>query len=166
MKRLSQAIVTCALTFTLVAPARGAVGTSFGAAPAVVIGAASMGLAVGGVYGGYRLIKRGKIVIGTAAIVASIAVGAFGFMLLDGGQEARFAELSAEGAEELGLSELDREIYNSEVEQVNAVAREIGAELLRQKSQDPELARDLWIDLGTTLSPETMKTVIAIAQQH
>lgn len=67
---------------------------------------------------------------------------------------------------DLNLSESDREFNNSEIEQVKAVAREIRPELAKQGPQRAELARDLWIEYGNELSPETMKAVIAIAQQE
>lgn len=165
MKHLKRALVTCALVTSMVGPARASLALTFGGAPAVVVGVAAMGLAAGGAYGGYRLIKTGRPVLGGLAILGSAALGVFGFALLDGGQEAQFTELTPEGAEQLGISEAERAVYNEEVEQVNAIAREIGSELLRMKSNDPELARDMWMELGTELSPETMKTVIAIAQQ-
>ncbi len=165
MKSLKKAAVSCALLVTMIAPARSAVGITFAAPLAVVAGVAAMGVSAGAAYGGYRLVKKGSTVAGVAVMILSAGGGYFGFLLLDGEQKAQFSELSSEGAEGLKISESDREIYNSEIEQVNAIAREIGSELAKQGSDSAELARDMWIELGTELSPETMKTVIAIAQQ-
>lgn len=165
MKRIQKAIFSSALVLTLITPARASLGISFAAPGAVIAGVATMGIAAGGGYGGYRLIKTGKPVLGGAVIVLSLAVGLFGLGLLDGGQKAEFSELSEDAAAALGVTPYELETYNSEIEQVNAIAREIGSELLKQKSDSPALARELWMELGTELSPETMKTVIAIAQQ-
>jgi hypothetical protein len=165
MKCFKRAIVSCALVATMVAPARAAVGITFAAPLAVVAGVAAMGVSAGAAYGGYRLIKQGKTAIGVGVMILSAGGGYFGFLLLDGQQSAKFSELSAEGAADLGISATDLEIYNSEVEQVNAIAREIGSELAAQNSDSADLARDLWMEYGTQLAPETMKTVIAIAQQ-
>lgn len=165
MKCLKRAIVSCALVATMVAPARAAVGITFAAPLAVVAGVAAMGVSAGAAYGGYRLIKNGKTAVGIAVLVVSAAGGYFGFLLMDGQQEAKFGELSSEGASQLGISASELAIYNSEVEQVNAIAREIGSELAAQNSDSADRARDLWMEYGTQLAPETMKTVIAIAQQ-
>lgn len=165
MKCFKKAIVSCALIATMVAPARAAVGITFAAPLAVVAGVAAMGVSAGAAYGGYRLIKNGKTAVGIAVLVVSAAGGYFGFLLMDGQQEAKFGELSPEGASQLGISASELAVYNSEVEQVNAIAREIGSELAAQNSDSADLARDLWMEYGTQLAPETMKTVIAIAQQ-
>lgn len=165
MKCLSKVVVTCALVATMISPARSAVGISFAAPLAVVAGVAAMGVAGTAGYGGYRLIKRGQTALGIAVMTLSAGGAYFGFLLLDGEQEAKFAELSERSAAELGVSESDRAIYNSEIEQVNAIAREIGSELVKQNSDSADLARDMWMELGNHLAPETMKTVIAIAQQ-
>lgn len=165
MKCFKKAIVSCALIATMVAPARAAVGISFAAPFAVVAGVAAMGISAGAAYGGYRLVKTGKTALGIGVMILSAGGGYFGFLLLDGEQGAKFSELSAEGASDLGITAAELEIYNSEVEQVNAIAREIGSELTKQNSDSADLARDMWMELGTQLAPETMKTVIAIAQQ-
>jgi len=165
MKCFKKAIVSCALIATMTAPARASLGSTFAAPPAVIAGVAAIGVSAGAAYGGYRLIKNGKTAAGIAVMVLATAGGLFGLMLLDGQQEAKFSELSPEGAEELGISAEELEVYNSEVEQVNAIAREIGSELSKQGSESADLARDMWMDYGTQLAPETMKTVIAIAQQ-
>jgi hypothetical protein len=166
MKCLKKAMVSCVLMATIITtPARSMVGVSFAAPGAVVAGVAILAVGAVGGYGSYRLIKSGKTGLGIAAAVVSAAGGYLGFIILDGKQEAKFAEISADAASELGVSEAEREIYNSEIEQVNAIAREIGSELVNQNSDSVEAARDMWMDLGTELSPETMKTVIAIAQQ-
>jgi hypothetical protein len=165
MKALKNALVTCALVVSFINPARSAVGLSFAAPAAVVAGVAILAVSAGGAYGGYRLIKVGKTGLGIGALAVTAVGGYFGFIILDGEQEAKFAELSPEGADALGISAAEVAVYNSEIEQVNAIAREIGSELVKQNSDSPELARDMWADLGTELSPETMKTVIAIAQQ-
>ncbi len=168
MKWFRNVAVSCALLVTMISPSRAAVGASFAAPIAVVAGVACIGVSAVGAYGGYRLIKKGTTamtVAGVGVILLSVAGGYFGLLLLDGQQEAKFAELSLDEANNLNVSQNDIAIYNSEIEQVNAIAREIGSELNAQKSDSAELARDLWIELGTELSPETMKTVIAIAQQ-
>lgn len=162
MKRFQKAVVSCALALTLVNPARGAVGASFAAPVAVVMGVAAMGVAAAGGYGSYRLFKAHKPVLGGAVGVLSLGMGYFGFLLLDGEQEAKFTELTADAAESLKVSAADIEIYNSEVEQVNAIAREIGEELA-DDPENVERSKALWAELGSQLSPETMKTVIAIA---
>ncbi len=168
MKSFKKAVVSCALLVTMIAPSRAAIGVGFAAPLAVVAGVAAMGVSAVGAYGGYRLIKKGSTattVAGVGVILLSAAGAYFGLIILDGEQKAEFSELSTETALDLNISENEREIYNSEVEQVNAIAREIGSELAKQGSESAELARDMWIELGTELSPETMKTVIAIAQQ-
>jgi hypothetical protein len=165
MKSFKKAVVSCALLVTMIAPARASLGTGFGAPVAVVAGVAAIGVSGVAAIGGIRLIKQGSTVAGIGVLALAAAGGFFGLILLDGEQKAEFSELSSETAQDLKISAIEREIYNSEVEQVNAIAREIGSELTKQGSDSAELARDMWIELGSELSPETMKTVIAIAQQ-
>jgi hypothetical protein len=166
MKSLRKAMLSCALILTMINPARSAVGVSFAAPVAVVAGVAALAVSGAAGYGGYRLIKKGTtgtIIGGIAALAVSAGGAYFGFLLLDGGQEAKFAEISPEAADELGVSAQDIAVYNLEIEQVNAIAREVGERLNGQ--ENVELSRDLWIELGSELSPATMKTVIAVAQQ-
>lgn len=164
MNLFKKAIVSCALSLILIAPARASLG--FSNPVTVVFGVAIIGSAATGVYGGYRLIKQEQGAVGTAVIVSSLFSGFWGFVILDGEQEGKFSELSPDAAKSIGVSEQERLIYNSEIDQVNAIAREIGLELESLNSDSPEVARDLWLDLGSELSQETMKTVISIASQE
>ncbi|MFL5784465.1 MAG: hypothetical protein ACJ76H_07655 [Bacteriovoracaceae bacterium] len=167
MKSLQKAMVSCALILTMINPARSAVGVSFAAPVVVVLGVAALGVSGGAGYAGYRLIKKkttGMVVAGVGALLASAGAAYFGLLLLDGNQQGQFGEISSESAAALGVSAQDIAVYNSEVEQVNAIAREIGEQLNGQ--ENVELSRDLWVELGSELSPATMKTVIAIAQQE
>lgn len=168
MKSFKKAVLSLVLITSFVSPSKAALGVSFAAPIAVVAGVAAMAVSGGAAYGGYRLIKRGgtgSTIAGIAALALSAGGAYFGLLLLDGEQSAEFSELSASQASALKVSADDIAIYNSEVEQVNAIAREIGEVLTKNGKDNVELSTELWMDLGTNLSPETMKVVIAVASQ-
>ena len=164
MNLFKKAILSCVLSLGLIAPARAAL--TFPNPGSVILGAAIIGGAAVSAYGGYRLIRQGQGTVGTAVILTSLFSAYWGLLILEGEQDGKFSELSAEAAGTLGISEANRDVYNAEVDQVNAIAREIGLELKRQKTDSAELARDLWLELGTELSPETMDVVVKIASQQ
>ncbi len=168
MKSFRKAVLSLALITSFASPSKAAVGASFAAPIAVVAGVAVLACGGGAGYIGYRLVKRGgavSTIAGIGAFIAAAGAGYLGLLMLDGERSAEFAEVSASEAVKLNVTADDIAIYNSEVEQVNAIAREIGEVLSEKGPDNVELSSELWMDLGTNLSPETMKVVIAVASQ-
>ncbi len=169
MKSFKKAVLSLVLITSFASPSKAAVGISFAAPPAVLAGVAVMAAGGGVGYLGYRLVKKGgtaHTVEGVGAFIVAAAVAYVGLIILDGQRSAEFSELSLDHAAKLDVTAGDIEIYNSEVEQVNAIAREIGDVLMEKGQDNVELSTELWMDLGTNLSPETMKVVIAVASQN
>jgi hypothetical protein len=123
-----------------------------------------IGMAGGGVLTGMGLAIAGSNASGWAAVGAAIAAGVYlgygiilggiGLIILDDKQtvaDVEFAKLA--GTNAAGMDAYAVAVYNSELEELNAVRKTIQAELDPENSM--EKARDLWNQYSGYLSPET-----------
>jgi hypothetical protein len=96
----------------------------------------------------------------SAAVYVSLGltVGFLGLVVLDDKTVADFKFLPLEI--QTGEHQEALEIYNSELDQLNAIKERIEADLEANESLD---AKTLWDDYGSSLSPETLMVAKAIA---
>lgn len=101
-------------------------------------------------------------VIGVAAML-----GLVGYIVLDqdGSSDFQFATLSPKKAENLGIEKTSLEIYNSEINELNAVKNSVSAELSRTESPSLEKSAALWREYQGALSPETFEVMRTIFSQ-
>lgn len=125
-----------------------------------------IGLAAGGVG-----VVSGVATISTATTLSSALggvifiylgaiAGGIGLVILDDNTvvDMEFNQVTKELAPD--FSEYDIAIYNSELEELNAIRKTIQAEV--GENDTMEKAKDLWLDYSQVLSPET----VAIAQDQ
>lgn len=74
---------------------------------------------------------------------------------------AEFKKIDLSTAQDLGLSAVEVDSYNSEIEEVNAVFTEVIAEL--DKNSSDEDAAQVWEEYEAFLSPNTFKVMKALA---
>lgn len=90
---------------------------------------------------------------------------ALGLIVLDGEQGVQFQSLSLEQANQLGVSEAELAIYNSEVDQANMLIEEVKTELSQQKNPTEQDSVVAWNNLKDLVSPETFATMQKIVSQ-
>ena len=107
------------------------------------------------------------LAIGTESAIAgyifisSMPGMALGLVILDEKEaDVKFKPLSNDKANLLGLNEDELEVYNSEVDELNAVTEEIEAQV-SEKVSNEEIAQ-LWSEYGRSLSPETMNVAAKV----
>lgn len=94
-------------------------------------------------------------------------VGALGMIVLDGEgmQTLAFQEISSADAKRLGVNEIERLSFNSELDQVNLLTAEIQVRLNEQTSPTAAMAKDLWEGTRDCLRPDTFSAMQKIAAQ-
>jgi len=99
------------------------------------------------------------------ALTGFSILGVFiGMVILDEkNPELTFQILSNTAAEKLGLTNLDVDIYNSEIEELNTI-KEIIESQVSDNASHVEITR-LWNQYKENLSPETMKVASKIAER-
>lgn len=93
---------------------------------------------------------------GLGYLALGMSAGALGLVILDESEGTiQFSELSKESGKDLGLSNSELTIYNSEVDQLNAIKDTIASQLSDEASSE-EVA-SLWSEYKESVSPETLK---------
>ncbi len=92
----------------------------------------------------------------------SLALRIAGLVFLDGkeGQEINFSALPSAQAQKLGLTDVELENFNSEVDQVNFLVSEVNSQAKNTKE-----ANALWSDMQGQVSAETFSAMQKIARQ-
>lgn len=88
-----------------------------------------------------------------------IPVIAVGLIVLDGEQEIAFTELTAAEAAKLGVTASELEIYNSEVDQANALLADVKSELSKLEKPSAQDSKIAWDAVSGLISPETYATM-------
>ncbi len=159
MKFISSLAIALTLVFAPVQKSEAAVGLV--AAPAVIV-VGGVVAAVGGVLT-IDAFAAGPICTAPGfdgvlsclfTGIIGMSVGAVGLLILDGEQELAFSEARSSMKHLKGVSAEEIAVYNSELDQLNAINSEITAEVKADKSVD---AKARWMEMSEHLSPETMK---------
>lgn len=159
LKFLSSVAIALTLVFAPVQKSEAAVGLI--AAPAVIV-VGGVVAAVGGVLT-IDAFAEGPICTapGFDGIlsclftgVVGLSLAGVGLLILDGEQELAFAEANSSMKHLKGVSAEEIAVYNSELDQLNAINAEITAEVKADKSVD---AKARWSEMSSLVSPETMK---------
>jgi hypothetical protein len=92
----------------------------------------------------------------------------FGMFVLDGenGRQIQFSELESEQAEGLNISEDERLIFNSELDQANSLVSQVTKNVSSLEKPTAKDAANEWDKLADSVAPETLKTMKAIASQQ
>lgn len=174
MKKLFISLLTL---FTLLNsnPSRAAAGIFAGPGVAVtglylIAGSLPAGFVVG-----YSAIQIHCRVLRTAP-TACPAAGVYGVLLsglmlvggvimLEGESDYSMVEVSAAEAREAGLTKIERTIFNEEIDQVNFALSEVKAQL-NHNDATPEDAKEAWLSVKDSLSPEAFSAVSKIMMKN
>lgn len=155
MKNIFRTISLCLLMMTIpVVKSHAIVGVATGNAPLALAGLAAPGVGYVGVFIGDEIGLCHEF-----ACLNIFAIGILaGIVMLDSETSTvTFSELAPDQAVELGVSNHDLNIYNSEVTEVNALFEEVTHEL--NANSTIEEARAIWDEYSEYLSPSTYKVI-------
>lgn len=165
MKSFLFSIVALCILFNTT-QAKAGIGAMF-AAPVVV----TAGLVVAGTGGaGIGVSTIGMLTTGDAGGVLSFMglslisgiVGLFGLVVLDGEQGMSYAEISEKDGLKIGLTLEEIELYNLEIDQVNAIASYVDSKMADIKNPKVEDSKAVWEYVSHSVSPETFKAMQTI----
>lgn len=88
-----------------------------------------------------------------------------GFVILDGEQEVNYVPLSDEEAQKLKMSKSELELFNQEIDQVNAVVEHVSLELSEMENPTKEDSMRIWKDVKDALSPEAFSALQKVTAQ-
>lgn len=97
--------------------------------------------------------------------VIGLALAGVGLIILDENQGVSFDELTQEQAQKIGLSSSELEQFNSEIDQVNALASHVDAELSLLSNPSVEDSAAIWASIKDAVSPETFSAMQKISSQ-
>lgn len=161
MKKLTGflAIVLTTSTLTFSTPSKAAVGVIMGN-PSVVLG----GLAMVGV--GAPVLIFGQD-LGDIAGVGGLAT-LLGMIVLDGeqGQTISFNQISTKTAQKLGVTEVQRQSYNAELDQANYLFEEVSTELGRLERPSATDAKKIWANYESMVSADTFLVMKKISRSN
>lgn len=149
-------------------PSQAAVG-ALAAAPAVVVAGlyiAGTGAAVTGVAtvmdvseGGGGLFAFLMFMFITGPIML------LGLVILDDEQAMEFSPMEPAHGQKLGLSADELRAYNSEIDQINALAAFVDAEVSKDEKPSREYAAQLWTEVKGELSPAAFSGLLKVNNQ-
>ena len=158
MKKLFTALLIGASMLGPMKNSEAAIGL-IGSAPMVITGLVMTAGGTGSVMVGVTL--RGS----TGAFEVMGAVfSVLGLIILDGdeGQKIEFAALSDEQGSMLGITNIERLTYNSEVDLANTILDQISSDVETSENPSEELSKELWGRYSQYVSPETFKVMQTI----
>lgn len=170
MKLLKSSLVAlvAVLMITTSKPSQAAVGAISGN-PALVIS----GLQVTG--GGAVLFGLGMAagradnsMMGMSGLLPGLfgfALGLVGLVMMDEDQSLSFDQLSESEAQKLGLTSAELELYNAEIDQVNALASHVDNELSQVAKPSLKDSAAVWATVQDAISPGTFSAMQKITSQ-
>ena len=93
------------------------------------------------------------------------ALGVIGIIVLEESQSMSFDQISQEDALKIGLSSIERTQFNSEIDQVNALAFHVDSELSGLANPTVNDSVNIWDSVKDAVSPETFSAMLKIASQ-
>lgn len=157
MKAFKSLVLATLITTSL--STKAAVG--FPLASPLIVGAGVVVIVGGGSAAamGVSDIKKDNTIRGALLTLGGIAMAGFGLFILEGEQKITFAELSSDQGEKLGLSALEVQTYNEELDQVNALNTEVTELLSSLQNPTEKDSVEAWMNVKDAVSLETFKAM-------
>lgn len=178
LKRFIRSIIFTALAVFMLLnsqPSKAAVGFVFGGAGLVTAGLYAMGggaasATLGGVACLTGIDRTGSstgpgCAASLYAVIGGILAGALGLLILEEESVIQFSPLDSQAAKKLKITKSERESFNREVDEVNALASYVDRRL--QVTEDPKVedAQAVWEEVRDSVSEETFSALIKISTQ-
>ncbi len=175
-KSFSILVLGALITSSTLSPkkAHAVVGIATANVPVMIVGGALLavtgGLLLDAAIPDKRLNPVGRVLdafVGAAEILAAGAIGIAGLVLLDqeGSSGLTFSEISADRALALGVSQESLEVYNHELEELNAIKDSVASDLANDQHPTIEKSAELWSGYKANLSPATLEVMGKILSQ-
>lgn len=176
-RALRSFILTALAVFMLLnsQPSKAAVGFVFGGAGLVTAGLYAIGggaasATLGGVACLTGIDRTGSstgpgCAASLYAVIGGFLAGALGLLMLEEESVIQFSPLDIASAKRLKITKSEREAFNREVDEVNALASYVDRRL--QVSEDPKVedAKEVWEEVRGLVSEETFSVLIKISNQ-
>lgn len=162
-------VVFCLLCLTLHSRQSQAAVGAIAAAPAVVVAGlyvAGTGAVVTGVVTVMDVQEGGGgLFAGIMFMFITGPIMLLGLLILDEEQALEFAPMEADHGRKLGLSSDELRAYNNEIDQINALAAFVDAEVSKDVKPSREYAAKLWTEVKGELSPAAFNGLLKVNNQ-
>lgn len=171
MKKIKALVLTLTMTAILFSskPSQAAIGSIIAAPAMVTAGVVVAGGAVGAqvAFTALDFLTSPSDVKGASlwALFLSVPLAGLGLLILEGEQTMQFAPLSKAEAQKLGVNSQERAAYNSELDQLNALAEYVDQEISKDGKADLDESVTLWNEVKTAVSPEAFSTLVKVNAQ-
>lgn len=115
---------------------------------------------------GHRHHHSNRVVVYTWRTITYVPLALTGLFFLNDAGSLQYQQLTKAESEKLGVTADEMNIYNSEIDQINAIAEEVGAAVAEAKTQDEKIdtSATQWTELSEYLSPESAKVVHLVSK--
>lgn len=174
MKTLKSLFIALTVTLTMTAskPSQAAIGAIF--SPALVT--AGLYIAGGSAAASATGFLATEVIPGCSwdneCGSTTIAIGIYGILgailglvILDDEQTVAYTTLSSKEAMKAGLNPFELRGFNTEIDQINALAAFVDTELERMQKPTKEDSANLWREVKDSLSPEAFSGLIKVTNQ-
>jgi hypothetical protein len=165
--RILFAVLLTVVTLTHSKPSQAAVSIFTGGATAIV-GLKVIGVGVVGGLTGMAVVGAncdGECLEPIIPFILGTLVVALGVVILDGEQQIEFQELNAKKASLLGVTKAERESFNSELDQVNMLLKEVAENMTSLEEPTAQDSVAAWNGVKDLVSPLTFSAMTKIASQ-
>lgn len=164
------AVLLTVVTLAHSTPSEAVVGKIIHNRKVVTVGLAMTGTGAAVAFGGAAIVSATCVDLGCLAALFPIVIGGAiaiaGLVTLDGEQEMQFKALNESEAMKLGVSESDRLVFNSEVDQATMLLNDVEAEVSKLEAPTAADSAALWSMVKDLVSPATFSTMQKIVSQN
>ena len=162
MRTLFSLLLSLTIFFSTIPKAQAIVGVAMADKKVRVMGGMVAAYGAGSYGAGFILMTvAGNSVLSFALMSLGFTTGVVGLVVLDSKTaDMKFSEITEKTMQELEISLEERDIYNSEVDQLNLIKEEIESQL--GDSPSPQEVETLWKEYQGYLSAETQKVASKI----
>jgi hypothetical protein len=111
--------------------------------------------------------RRSRFAYRTVRVITYVPLFMAGLFLLDEEGKVSVNEISADQAEKVGITSLELEAFNNEIEEINIVKDMVAAELADVKGSEVERAEasaKIWENYRTSLSDDAFVALVKLVQ--
>lgn len=102
---------------------------------------------------------------GIFSFVFGIPLLGLGLIVLDEGATFQYGPIETKAGKKIGLSVTEIMSFNSEVDQINALASDVDQELKAMGSNKSEDAAALWLEARENISPEAFSALVKVTAE-
>jgi hypothetical protein len=157
-------VLLAVCTLTASTPSKAAIGLATGSPITVVAGVI---VAAGGAVTAFSAERAPDIITALVMYVGGIGAIIAGVIVLNGeeGQMMEFAPVNSRDVQKIGLTTPEALHFNQEIDQINALASYVAAEISLMKNPKAEDAAQIWMDVRNEISPEAFSALAKVSKK-